>query len=58
MIGQKLLGRVNAVSFVDNGSHSGFLKSQSLWNCFVTLSMLIDVKDFVSYLSVSFFRWL
>ena len=42
--------------FVDNGSHRGSLKSQSLRNGFVTLSRLIHVKFFVCHLFFNFFR--
>lgn len=36
--------------FVDNGYHSGLLKSQSRRTDFVTLIRLIDVTDFVPQL--------
>lgn len=38
--------------FADNDSHNGSLESQSLRNCFVTLSRLIDINDFVSPVSL------
>ncbi len=42
--------------FVDNGSDSGSLESQSLRNGFITLSRLIQVNYFVSHLFLNFFR--
>lgn len=43
-------------SFVDDGSHRDSLESESLRNDFETLSRLIDVNGFVSYLFLNFFR--
>ncbi len=42
--------------FVDNGSVSGSLESQSLRNGFITLIRLIHVNYFVSHLFLNFFR--
>ncbi|MEQ2295040.1 hypothetical protein AMECASPLE_010026 [Ameca splendens] len=41
--------------FVDNGSHCGFLESQSLRNNFVILLKPKDVNDFVPHLFRIFF---
>ncbi len=42
--------------FLDNGSDCGSLEYQSLRNCFITLSRLINVNYVVSHLFLYFFR--
>ncbi len=55
LVGRPPLGKVHHCSkfspFVDNGSDSGSLESQSLRNGFITLYRLIHVNYFVLFLN-------